>query len=815
MLSIALAYCSDDQSAAQRIGGDLASHVNFNHLSVGRSNAGPVLADLAGDYDGRIVLLVSESFLTNPNCMLRATEILGSNRDVLPVYLRNHRYDEELGEVITTQTSLSKQSDLMHYINHWQDRYIDLRQQQDELGSHGGEEFQRYLRKIRETSVQMEEILILLRDAWTLTESQFAANHYQQLFIFADRPALWEEYRAFETAPPLDVAGIPGLDMLRAHTPEAEPTPPLEEDAGAGAQVPGEVERPGPPDPEPEPMIETTPELDLPPAPGIAPEVDSTEQAETWISRAWALFDGGDAGAALELLDSGREALPDQLDLHYHYALLLATSTEDHAAARRETEALLDRSPDHPDALFLGGELCEVAGDYATAREYWEQLSDVEPFYPDLNYRLGILLADHFPEDALDAAAYLRRASRNKKPHAEACYRYALLLKSPIGRKKKAIRQLRRAVELDPTHALAHYELATLLHGQKKYAAARNAFHLAVALEPAFDTEVNRHAFAKQPKKTVVAATPAEEQALQTLKRNIAELEALIAERDLAPSPDPAPAAAPQTKKPGTNKTVLISGATSGIGRATALRLAREGYRLILLGRRQQRLEELAALLLEDHGTETLLLALDIRDRSQLHHAIAQLPEEWSAIDILINNAGKAKGVDPIHEGQIEHWEEMIDVNLKGLLYLTRAVTPGMVARQTGMVLNVASTAGKEVYPNGNVYCATKHAVDALTYAMRLDLVKHGIRVGQICPAMVEETEFSLVRYDGDAERAKIYEDFQPLRSRDVAEAIHFMVSQPPHVNVIDLVLQGTQQASSTVVDRSGRERFAPVDEEE
>jgi NADP-dependent 3-hydroxy acid dehydrogenase YdfG len=181
---------------------------------------------------------------------------------------------------------------------------------------------------------------------------------------------------------------------------------------------------------------------------------------------------------------------------------------------------------------------------------------------------------------------------------------------------------------------------------------------------------------------------------------------------------------------------------------------------------------------------------------------------------VLINNAGKAKGVDPIHEGDLDHWDEMIDVNVKGLLYLTRAVSPDMVARQSGMIINVASTAGKEVYPNGNVYCATKHAVDALTRAMRLDLVKHGVRVGQICPAMVEETEFSLVRFDGDAERAKIYEDFQPLRSPDVAEAICFMVTQPAHVNILDVVLQGTQQASSTVVHRSGREQYRIAEEE-
>lgn len=181
------------------------------------------------------------------------------------------------------------------------------------------------------------------------------------------------------------------------------------------------------------------------------------------------------------------------------------------------------------------------------------------------------------------------------------------------------------------------------------------------------------------------------------------------------------------------------------------------------------------------------------------------LPEEWQAIDVLVNNAGKAKGLSPIHEGKLEHWEEMIDTNIKGLLYMTRVIAPGMVARETGHIINVGSIAGKEIYPNGNVYCASKAAVDALTAGMRLDLHKFNIRVSQVSPGHVEETEFALVRFDGDAERAQIYKDFQPLKASDVAEVIYFQASRPAHVNIQDVVLYGTQQASATVINRSGR----------
>ncbi|PHI18949.1 NAD(P)-dependent oxidoreductase [Lewinellaceae bacterium SD302] len=296
--------------------------------------------------------------------------------------------------------------------------------------------------------------------------------------------------------------------------------------------------------------------------------------------------------------------------------------------------------------------------------------------------------------------------------------------------------------------------------------------------------------------------------ALSALKDNIAQLEALLQEREAAAREAEQNAAqALLEARVGHGKIALISGATSGIGLATARQLAEDGYRLILTGRRGDRLEKIATELREEHESDVLTLTFDVRDAGATQSAIDGLSKEWAAIDVLINNAGKAKGLSPIHEGSLDHWNEMIDVNLKGLLYLTRAVTPGMVKRKSGFVINICSTAGKEVYPQGNVYCATKHAVDALTAAMRMDLVEHGVRVGQICPAHVEETEFAEVRFDGDKKRAsKVYKDFQPLISSDVAEAVAFILNRPAHVNVLDLVLQGKQQASSTMIDRSGRE---------
>ncbi len=254
-------------------------------------------------------------------------------------------------------------------------------------------------------------------------------------------------------------------------------------------------------------------------------------------------------------------------------------------------------------------------------------------------------------------------------------------------------------------------------------------------------------------------------------------------------------------------KKILITGATSGIGLATARLLAEAGHNLILTGRRTERLEELKAELLRDHpGIQVKILAFDVRNQPEVEKALLSLDDQ--AIDVLINNAGLAKGFSEIHEGELEHWEQMIDTNIKGLLYVTKIVSGWMVERERGQILNVCSVAGKQPYPRGNVYCATKHAVDALTHTMRIDLHKYGIRVGQVSPSHVEETEFAEVRFDDKERGAEVYDNFQPLKSSDVAEIISFMISRPAHVNIQDVDVFGSQQATATIVDRSGRDKF-------
>lgn len=248
-------------------------------------------------------------------------------------------------------------------------------------------------------------------------------------------------------------------------------------------------------------------------------------------------------------------------------------------------------------------------------------------------------------------------------------------------------------------------------------------------------------------------------------------------------------------------QTAFITGATSGIGMATAQLLAKNDFRLVLCGRREERLvqlqKELGAI------TEVTTLQFDVREREAVFSAIDRLPENFKQIDVLINNAGNAHGLDPIQDGSIDDWDAMMDINVKGLLYVSKAILPRMIERNSGFVVNIGSTAGKEVYPGGNVYCASKYAVNAINKGMRIDLNKFNIRVSGIHPGLVQ-TEFSDVRFKGDTDRAKkVYQGYKALQAEDIADIIHFVITRPYHVSIEDLVVFPTAQATATIVNKN------------
>jgi len=519
------------------------------------------------------------------------------------------------------------------------------------------------------------------------------------------------------------------------------------------------------------------------------------------LARTSMLAAQGNREEALTTLTAALQEYPHSDMLRYHYALMLIQQYDDFAEAANQLNTLLYKHPQHPQALFLMGEIHEMNKDLIRAEHFYLSFTQVSPDYAEGWFRLGMVLLKLAAGNQQRAKDCFNQTLRLFPTHGEAHYQLALLLQE-AGDTDEAARLFHQTLELLPDHPFAWYDLALLYHRREDAEQAYHAYQRAIINNPEFKTPQNDMAFEYHRAARGARAAEIIEQeqsALSELRENINRLEALLKERE-------AELDKLTEEKESPESTVLITGATSGIGRATAELLAARGYRLILTGRRTERLQELQEALEAAYQAEIHTLSLDVRDADAVQQAIAQLPEHWKTIDVLINNAGKAKGLAPIQEGSLHHWDEMIDTNIKGLLYMTRAVSPSMVARRRGHIINVGSTAGKETYLNGNVYAATKFAVDALTKSMRIDLHTHNIRVSQVSPGHVEETEFALVRFDGDENRARIYDDFQPLRSSDVAEAILFMLNRPAHVNIQDVLMMGTQQASSLYIDRSGRD---------
>ena len=456
----------------------------------------------------------------------------------------------------------------------------------------------------------------------------------------------------------------------------------------------------------------------------------------------------------------------DPLDneLRYNYASELVQENR-YQDTIEQLEILIENDRTHVEAYILLAYAAEQSGDYLLSLSCLEKVTLIKPTYSGIFYKLGMLLNEHFKSQKRKALHYFKEAVAHDPQNADAYFQLGKIELEQSADFNKSIEYFQKAINCNPQHADAAFELAKAYYeiGNREQAAA--LYMQAHESNPLLKSKINDEIFKYE--------VPIPEPLVQPINDN--------------------------------GMTALITGATSGIGRATAELFAKHGYRLILTGRREDRLIEVKEHFEKEFNNKNQILNFDVRDLDSVKKAVDSIGEEWKNVDILINNAGLASGMSPIHEGDINDWELMIDTNIKGLLYMTRAIAPQMVARRKGHIINISSIAGKEIYPMGNVYIATKHAVDALTRATRVDLHKYNIRVSQVSPGAVEETEFSLVRFHGDAEKAKIYEEFQPLKASDVAESIYFIASRPDYVNIQDITLMGTQQAGANWYDKSGR----------
>jgi NADP-dependent 3-hydroxy acid dehydrogenase YdfG/Tfp pilus assembly protein PilF len=530
--------------------------------------------------------------------------------------------------------------------------------------------------------------------------------------------------------------------------------------------------------------------------------------------------------AMLDTMRNEINADPDNSRMRLRYAVALAQLQNNWQEASRQVTIVLEKEPHNADAYYLLGEMAEINRDAMMATNYFEKVATINPEYPNIHYKLAEINASFPNVDVKKTKKYFKNAIALDENNADLLYAYASFLDEKADKKEKAIKYYKKSLQLDAQHPFANYDIATAYFSLNEPYEANDFYQRAIAINPELKTVENDEVFTIKP---ILSADRAEE-AINTgvtdnevqqfddlIDNSIASempnqsIETPTINEEIATAVNALPVLELEQSNQKTlpnpdNKIILITGATAGIGKATAELLAKEGFNLILTGRRADRLTAIADRFNEQYDGTTTTLVFDIQKYEETEKAIQSLDNQWCNVDVLLNNAGLGLGLSPIHEGDLAQWDTMIDTNIKGLLYMTRLIAPRMVENQSGHIINLCSTAGKEAYPNGNVYCATKFAVDALTKSMRIDLHKHNIRVSQVAPGAVEETEFSLVRFEGDAARAdKVYENFQALRASDVAEVIHFIITRPSHVNIQDVLLMGTQQANASIIDRSGR----------
>ena len=477
MLSLALAYHTNDQSAADRIVADLSPPMEVTTYQTGGAATDPLLMSLVDAANVGVVLLISNDFLTSVATAYGVNDFLHDRSGVLPVFIAEPEIDAERGENPISTINLQDAEVRDKYVGYW-------RKELEKIGAeanrdHFSGERQTTLDRVASITNSIEPLLAYLSDGLTVTQDDLERGDYNILFETFGVDDPWE---AFMQERAEGLAAIPGLGLLNKLARAEE----LGADAGAAPRN-GEQSK------EPTGPVASETAVEAAGAP-MNYELEADTQAEVWINRAWELYESDKPESGLELLATGKESLPDHPDIAYNYALMLAMDTEMPQAALLELEKLLQEFHDHAGALFLSGELSLSLGNYESAYLDWLQLSDVDPLYPELNYRLGVLIADHFPERHSEALTYLRRASRDKPVNGDARYRYAMTQYHQLGSTKKAIKWLKRTIDASPDHAQAHYALAMLYHKRGKFTAARNYYRRPCASTPSsIRHETRRH----------------------------------------------------------------------------------------------------------------------------------------------------------------------------------------------------------------------------------------------------------------------------------------------------------------------------------
>lgn len=855
-MKIIIAHSVENSLVASKLKTALSSKAEVAEMAIKTSNG---IKSLYNFGSIPVILLLSDNFLKNESCMSDALSVIQDlqSRRLLTVVVADGVYHREgSGEVYTVPTSFERVSNVIQYMNHWQDRYLDLRRQKPDNSE--DTVFSEKVRVVRSISSEVGELLRFLRSidcfAFENLEKEGFKPIFQKLGVDTTPIVMPKVEQKIEKPSESPVAQVVETSNVVENNNTQIPEPQLIESlVQANGSLRSEIQqrmdemvnngtdRPSTIETlieeiknEETPPPSVTPLTDVTPAPevqkvledvlkeedntveevvaGSSPQADSAalkalfgdaptttavgldddddddldddddtegevaeddeEEPQTTVADGHATSDEEGFPHEAEALKAFLASNPEHSAAHCEYAAMMIHE-ENFGEAQRVLDALFAKQPNNLDVILMLAYLAEQNKDYFKCKQLLEKVTVLNPDFNGIYYKLGVLINQHFKGQKKAAARYFREAIRRDPKNADAHYQYAVIKLEHSGNYVKAIELFLQTLELDPKHSKASFDLAVAFYELGDKANAAKHYARACELNPEFKTSTYDEIFHYEPPQPEPIPTPIVEEIAPKIHDN--------------------------------GIVVMVTGATSGIGKATAARFAAEGYRVIMTGRREDRLAELKENFDTEFKNKNHIISFDVRNLKDVNEVVNTLGEDWQNVDILINNAGLALGFAPIHEGDINDWDTMIDTNIKGLLYMTRAIAPKMVARKRGHIVNICSTAGKEIYPSGNVYCATKVAVDALTKGMRQDLFRHGIRVSQVAPGHVEETEFALVRFHGDAEKANIYEGFSPLKASDVADAIYYAVTRPANVNIQDILIMPTQQAGFGLIEKSGR----------
>lgn len=858
MNNLTIGFHESDQYIAEEIKQSLEQVGIAINLIPSNLPGGEYLFDRLKNSGGKSLILITNSFLKDANSIYNAFDTckaLIENNQILPIICPEFNLID--GKVEKSATKIEKIGDMIKFMNYWQEEYLDIRKALKREGLSVSEQqiLSERLNIIRPISSEMGEVLRLFKVHKAAYLEELRASSYGAIFnlinnqsaqrqlkeglesgvykaILAEGMILSQQTEESNTHSEaetdelveefVDINAIPGMQLLSTlntsevvqntglvdkeviapstdniHVEETETVEEINEEhqspihsddskhltkivdeetdhddnliADANPELIEPIDKV-------EAVIEIEDEEDEFDADDLLKKFIDKENEKfeaDYLDQAIILFKEDQRDAAFALIEEGIKKTQSGYAAIKWIDFLLETDEKDEAYAF--ALQTLEEDSFNEQLVYKIGLLELERNRIPEAIKRFEKVLGLDPEFEEVYYALAILLIENVPNSETRALKLLKRSIKFDNTNIDAQYRYALLLLEKFNEDQKGKKGLLKVLKKDPNHLFANYDLALYYHKKEEFAKSLEYYIAAIENNEELQTPENDQAFGYSSGEA--AETPYQTQTIESNK---------------------------ESRSTGKG-IVLITGATSGIGRATAYEFAANGHDLILTGRRMDRLEDIRRDINSKFSVEVKVLCFDVRSFDAVKEQLGSLDDRWSTIDILINNAGLARGLAPIHEGDIEHWETMIDTNIKGLLYMSKLISKQMVDRNHGHIINLCSTAGKETYPNGNVYCATKFAVDALTKAMRLDLYKHGIRVSQVSPAHVEETEFAKVRFDQDEEKAKIYNDFNPLRSSDVAETIYFIASRPAHVNIQDILLMGTQQAGSTFIDRSGR----------